>query len=165
MLNGAVTEDSASVIVAQFLYLQSEDDKADINFYINSGGGLVTAGLSIYDTMNLVNCDVATYCHGQAASMGAFLLSGGAKGKRFALPSSRIMIHQPLGGASGQASDIVIQADEIVRLKKFLQTHIAEHTGKKYSTIENDCNRDNYMSAQEALKYGLIDQILPGRKK
>jgi len=160
MLCGPVTEESANVIIAQFLFLQSENSKEDINLYINSPGGLVTAGLGIYDTMNLVKCDVSTTVVGQAASMGAFLLSAGAKGKRFALPNARIMIHQPLGGASGQATDIEIQAKEILRLKDVLSKHLAKHTGKKLATILKDCERDNYMSAEEAMKYGLVDDIM-----
>jgi len=159
-LNGGVNNDSAAVIIAQLLYLQSEDDQQDINLYINSPGGLVTAGYGIYDTMNLVKCDVSTTVVGQAASMGAFLLSAGAKGKRYALPNSRIMIHQPLGGAQGQASDMLIQCEEILRLKKQLNAQIAKHTGQTIKKVEKDTDRDNYMSAEEALKYGLIDKIL-----
>jgi len=162
MLCGPVTEDSANVIIAQLLFLQSENGKEEINFYINSPGGLVTAGLAIYDTMNLIDCDVSTFVIGQAASMGAFLLSAGAKGKRFSLPNSRVMIHQPLGGYSGQVTDIEIHTKEILRLKKLLNTHLAKHTGKKLSVIENDTERDNYMSAEEAMKYGIIDKIIGG---
>ena len=160
MLCGPVTEDSASVIIAQFLFLQSESAKDDIHFYINSPGGLVTAGLAIYDTMNLVKCDVSTTVVGQAASMGAFLLSAGAKGKRLALPSARVMIHQPLGGYSGQATDIEIHTKEILRLKAFLNGCLAKHTGKKVGVIEKDTERDNYMNSEEALKYGIVDKII-----
>ena len=160
MLCGGVTEESANLIIAQLLFLQSEDASKDINFYINSPGGLVTAGLAIYDTMNLVKCDVSTTVVGQAASMGAFLLSAGAKGKRCALPNSRVMIHQPLGGSQGQATDIEIQTKEILRLKDLLNGHLAKHTGKKLASIKKDTERDYYMSAQEALDYGIVDKIV-----
>jgi ATP-dependent Clp protease protease subunit len=160
MLCGGVTEESANLIIAQLLFLQSEDSSKDINFYINSPGGLVTAGLAIYDTMNLVKCDVSTTVVGQAASMGAFLLSAGAKGKRFSLPNSRIMIHQPLGGSQGQATDIEIQTKEILRLKALLNGHLANHTGKKLSDIKRDTGRDYYMSAKESLEYGIVDEIV-----
>ena len=160
MLCGGVTEESANLIIAQLLFLQSEDSSKDINFYINSPGGLVTAGLAIYDTMNLVKCDVSTTVVGQAASMGAFLLSAGAKGKRCALPNSRVMIHQPLGGSQGQATDIEIQTKEILRLKDLLNGHLAKHTGKKLASIKKDTERDYYMSAQEALDYGIVDKIV-----
>jgi ATP-dependent Clp protease protease subunit len=160
MLCGGVTEESANLIIAQLLFLQSEDSSKDINFYINSPGGLVTAGLAIYDTMNLVKCDVSTTVVGQAASMGAFLLSAGAKGKRFSLPNSRVMIHQPLGGSQGQATDIEIQTKEILRLKALLNGHLASHTGKKLSDIKRDTERDYYMSAKESLEYGIVDEIV-----
>jgi len=160
MLCGPVTEESANVIIAQLLFLQSENAKDDINFYINSPGGLVTAGLAIFDTMNLIKCDVSTVVVGQAASMGAFLLSAGAKGKRLALPSSRVMIHQPLGGYSGQVTDIEIHTNEIIRLKKLLNTHLAKNTGKKLATIVKDTDRDNYMSSEEAKAYGIIDKVI-----
>jgi len=159
ILCGQVTEESANLIIAQLLFLQSEDSDKDIDLYINSPGGVVTAGLAIYDTMNLVKCDVSTTVVGQAASMGAFLLSAGAKGKRFALPNSRVMIHQPLGGASGQATDIEIQTNEILRLKKLLNQHLANHTGKKIKEVEKDTERDNYMTASDALAYGIVDAI------
>lgn len=164
-LSGPVTEESANLVVAQFLYLQSVDASSDINFYINSPGGLVTAGFGIYDTMNLLTCDVATTCFGQAASMGAFLLSAGAKGKRRALANARIMIHQPLGGSSGQCTDIQIQAEEIQRLKTNLSKLLAKHCGQKLDKVLRDCERDNYMSAEDAKAYGLIDHIESGRKK
>jgi len=159
ILCGQVTEESANLIIAQLLFLQSEDSDKDINLYINSPGGIVTAGLAIYDTMNLVKCDVSTTVVGQAASMGAFLLSAGAKGKRFALPNSRVMIHQPLGGSSGQATDIEIQTNEILRLKKLLNQHLATHTGKAIKEIEKDTERDNYMTALDAKKYGIVDEV------
>jgi ATP-dependent Clp protease protease subunit len=164
MLCGGVTQESANLIIAQLLFLQSEDNKSDINLYINSPGGLVTAGLAIYDTMNLIDCDVSTTVVGQAASMGAFLLSAGAKGKRYSLPNSTVMIHQPLGGYSGQATDIEIHTAEILRLKKLLNGHLAKHCGQKLATIAKDTERDNYMSAEDALKYGLIDKITGKRK-
>jgi ATP-dependent Clp protease protease subunit len=160
MLAGGVNSDMANVIVAQLLFLQSEDAERDIQLYINSPGGSVTAGLAIYDTMNLITCDVATTVMGQAASMGAFLLGAGAKGKRSALPSATVMIHQPSGGFSGQSDDIQIHAHEILRLKKYLNKEIAIHTGKKVTQVEKDTCRDNYMSAEDALKYGLVDNVL-----
>lgn len=160
LLGGPVDSDVANVIVAQLLYLQSEDDNSDIQFFINSPGGSVTAGLAIYDTMNLVKCDIATTVMGQAASMGAFLLGAGTKGKRSALPSSTIMIHQPSGGFQGQSTDIEIHAAEIVRLRTLLNKQISKHTGKTVKQVEKDCNRDNYMSAEDALAYGLVDKIL-----
>lgn len=150
----------ANLFVAQMLFLQMEDPKKDINLYINSPGGVVTAGMAMYDTMKFMSCDVATYCLGQCASMGAFLLSAGTKGKRYALPHSRIMIHQPLGGAQGQASDIEIQAKEILRMKKELNELLSEHTGQKISKVEKDTDRDNFMSAQEAKDYGLVDHVV-----
>jgi ATP-dependent Clp protease protease subunit len=160
MLSGEVNDAVASSIVAQFLFLEAEDPEKDIYFYINSPGGVVTAGMAIYDTMNYIRPHVATICIGQAASMGAFLLSSGEKGKRYALPHARIMIHQPLGGAQGQATDIAIQAKEILRMKAELNEIIAKNTGQSVETVENDTDRDNFMSAAEALKYGMIDEVL-----
>ena len=160
MLSGEVNDQVASTIVAQMLFLEAEDPEKDIFFYINSPGGVVTAGMSMYDTMNYIKPDVCTICIGQAASMGAFLLSAGAKGKRYSLPHSRIMIHQPLGGAQGQATDIQIQAKEIQRLKDSLNGLLAEHTGKDIKEVEADTERDNFMSAIEAKEYGLIDKVL-----
>jgi ATP-dependent Clp protease protease subunit len=145
------------------LFLESENPDKDISFYINSPGGMVTAGMAIYDTMNFIKCDVSTLCIGQAASMGAFLLSAGAKGKRYALPNSRVMIHQPLGGFSGQASDIEIHAKEILYLKQRLNQLLADHTGQRIETIERDTDRDNFLSAAAAQDYGLIDQVLSRR--
>lgn len=164
---GPVTDETANLIVAQLLFLESENPDKDISLYINSPGGSVTAGMSIFDTMNFIKPDVATLCLGQAASMGAFLLSAGAKGKRFALPNSRVMIHQPLisGGLGGQASDIEIHARELLKLKKQLNEHLARHTGQKLAQIEKDTDRDNFMSAEEAQKYGLIDEVLVHRTK
>lgn len=166
-LVGPVTDESANLVVAQLLFLESENPDKDISLYINSPGGSVTAGMSIYDTMNFIKPDVATLCLGQAASMGAFLLSAGAKGKRMALPNSRVMIHQPLisGGLGGQASDIEIHAKELLKLKRKLNELLALHTGKKLSQIEKDTDRDNFMSAEEAHKYGLVDQVLHHRAK
>lgn len=160
MLSGEVNDAVASTIVAQLLFLEAEDPEKDIYLYINSPGGVVTSGMSIFDTMNYIKPDVSTICIGQAASMGAFLLSAGAKGKRYSLPSSRIMIHQPLGGAQGQATDIAIQAEEILRLKKSLNEMLAKHTGQDVVTIERDTERDNFMSAQQAADYGLIDKVI-----
>jgi ATP-dependent Clp protease protease subunit len=160
MLSGEVNDAVASTIVAQLLFLEAEDPEKDIYLYINSPGGVVTSGMSMFDTMNYIRPDVCTICVGQAASMGAFLLSAGAKGKRFSLPNSRIMIHQPLGGAQGQATDIAIQAEEILRLKKKLNELLADHTGQKIETIEADTERDNFMSAQDACEYGLIDKVI-----
>lgn len=164
-LVGPVNDDSANLVVAQLLFLESENPDKDIFFYINSPGGSVTAGMSIYDTMNFIKPDVSTLCLGQAASMGAFLLSAGAKGKRFALPNSRVMIHQPLisGGLGGQASDIEIHARELLKLKEKLNRLLAKHTGQDLEKVERDTDRDNYMSAEEAQKYGLIDQVLEDR--
>lgn len=159
-LGDPINDRVASIIIAQLLFLESEDPDKDIRLYINSPGGVVTAGLGIYDTMQYVRCDVATYCLGQAASMGAFLLAGGAKGKRFALPNARIMIHQPHGGASGQATDIEIQAREILRLKAKLNEIMARHSGRTVDEILADTDRDNFMGADEAKKYGLIDEVL-----
>ena len=159
-LGEEVTDVSASVIVAQLLFLESEDPGKDIQLYINSPGGSVTAGMAIYDTMNYVKCDVSTTCIGMAASMGAFLLSGGAKGKRFALPNAEIMIHQPSGGAQGQATDIKIVSDHIIKTREKLNTILAANTGKPLDIIAVDTERDNYMSAQEAVAYGLIDSVV-----
>ena len=163
-LVGPVTDESANLVVAQLLFLESENPDKDISFYINSPGGSVTAGMSIYDTMNFIKPDVATLCVGQAASMGACLLSAGAKGKRFALPNSRVMIHQPLGGFRGQASDIEIHAREILYLKERLNQMLADHTGQPMETIERDTDRDNFMSAEAAAAYGLIDKVLTSRQ-
>jgi ATP-dependent Clp protease protease subunit len=162
-LGTEVNDTVANLLVAQMFFLESNDPDKDIHFYINSPGGSVYAGLGIYDIMNFIQCDVATYCIGMAASMGAFLLSAGTKGKRFSLPSARIMIHQPLGGARGQASDIEIQAKEILYLKKRLNEALAKHTGKPLSQIEQDTDRDNYLSAFEAQQYGLIDKVVEKR--
>ncbi len=160
LLGGEVTDDSANSIVAQLLFLQSQDAKKEISMYINSPGGSVTAGLAIYDTMQFISCPVATYCVGQAASMGAVLLTAGAKGKRYALPSSRIMIHQPWGGAEGKASDIEITAREILRLKEVLNGILATHSGKSIDEVSHDTDRDHFMNAEEACKWGLIDKVL-----
>jgi len=160
MLSGEVNDAVASTIVAQFLFLEAEDPEKDIYFYINSPGGVVTAGMAIFDTMNYIRPHVATICIGQAASMGAFLLAAGEKGKRYALPHARIMIHQPLGGAQGQATDIAIQAEEILRMKKELNEILAKQTGQSMKTIEKDTDRDNFMSAKEAKDYGMIDKVL-----
>ena len=160
MLSGEVNDAVASSIVAQMLFLEAQDPDKDIYFYINSPGGVVTAGLSMYDTMNYIKPDIVTICIGQAASMGAFLLSSGTKGKRYALPHTRIMIHQPSGGAQGQSTDIQIQAQEIQRLKDMLNEIMAKNCGKKPKQLEKDTERDNFMSAKEALEYGLIDKIL-----
>ncbi len=160
MLSGPIDDAVASSIVAQMLFLEAEDPDKDIYLYINSPGGVITSGFSIYDTMNYIKPDIVTICIGQAASMGAFLLATGAAGKRYALPSSRIMIHQPLGGAQGQATDIEIQAKEILRLKKYLNKILSERTGKTVRTIEKDTERDFFMSADEAKEYGLIDEVL-----
>ncbi|SEW41831.1 ATP-dependent Clp endopeptidase proteolytic subunit ClpP [[Clostridium] fimetarium] len=162
-LGEEVSDISASVIVAQLLFLESEDPGKDIHLYINSPGGSVTAGMAIYDTMNYVKCDVSTMCIGMAASMGAFLLSGGAKGKRFALPNAEIMIHQPSGGAQGQATDIKIVADHIIKTRAKLNRILAENTGKPLEIIEVDTERDNYMDAQQALEYGLVDSVVDKR--
>ncbi len=159
-LGTAINDQVASLVIAQLLYLESEDPDKDIRLYINSPGGVVTSGLGIYDTMQYVRPDVATYCLGQAASMGAFLLAGGAPGKRFALPNARIMIHQPHGGAQGQATDIEIQAREILRLKEKLNQIMAKHSGRTVDEILADTDRDNFMEADEAKKYGLVDEVL-----
>ena len=158
-----VNDATASLVVAQLLFLEAKDPDKDINLYINSPGGSVSAGLAIYDTMNFIKCDVSTTCIGMAASMGAFLLSSGAKGKRYALPNSEIMIHQPLGGAKGQASDIKIHAEHILKTRDKLNKILAENTGKALSDIENDTERDNFMSAYEAYEYGLIDKVIDKR--
>ena len=160
MLSGEIDDAVASSIVAQLLFLEAEDPDKDIYLYINSPGGVVTSGFSIYDTMNYINPDVSTICIGQAASMGAFLLSCGAKGKRYALPNSRIMIHQPLGGAQGQATDIEIQAKEILRMKEILNNILSQNSGKDLAQVEKDTDRDFFMSAEDAVQYGLIDQVL-----
>ena len=162
-LSDAVNDATASLVVAQMLFLEAQDPDKDICFYINSPGGSVTAGMAIYDTMNFIKCDVSTICIGMAASMGAFLLSSGTKGKRFALPNSEIMIHQPLGGARGQATDIKIQADLILRTRERLNRILASNTGKSIDEIARDTERDNYMTAEEALSYGLVDKILDKR--
>ena len=159
-LGEEVSDVSASLIVAQLLFLEAEDPTKDINLYINSPGGSVTAGMAIYDTMNYIKCDVSTVCMGMAASMGAFLLSGGAKGKRFALPNAEVMIHQPSGGAKGQATEIRIVAENILKIKKRLNEIMAANTGQPYEVIERDTERDNYMTADEAKAYELIDNIL-----
>ena len=162
---GTPVEDTmASLVIAQLLFLEAEDSEKDIYLYINSPGGIITSGMGIYDTMQYIKPDVATICLGQAASMGAFLLAGGSKGKRSALPNSRIMIHQPMGGAEGQATDIKIQAEEIVRIKKQLNTILSKNTGQTIKKIEADTDRDNYLSASEAKSYGLIDTVLTKRK-
>lgn len=160
-----VNDATASVIVAQLLFLESEDPSKDINLYINSPGGSVSAGFAIYDTMQYIKCDVSTICIGMAASMGAFLLAGGAKGKRLALPNSEIMIHQPSGGARGQETEIRIAAENILKTRKKLNQILAENTGKPYDDIERDTERDNYMTAAEALEYGLIDKVVENRDK
>jgi ATP-dependent Clp protease protease subunit len=160
MLSGEVNDQVASTIVAQLLFLEAQDPDKDIYFYINSPGGVITSGLSMYDTMNYIKPDIVTICMGQAASMGAFLLSSGAKGKRYALPNARIMIHQPSGGAQGQSTDIQIQAEEIQRLKDNLNEIMAENCGKKAKQLEKDTERDNFMSSAQAVEYGLIDKIL-----
>ena len=162
-LGEEVNETTASLVVAQLLFLESEDPGKDIHLYINSPGGMVTAGLAIYDTMQYIKCDVSTICIGMAASMGAFLLAGGAKGKRLALPNAEIMIHQPSGGAKGQATEIQIAAENILKTKKKLNKFLAANTGKPYETIAADTERDNYMSAQEAAEYGLIDSVITNR--
>ena len=160
ILGSPIDDNVASVVVAQLLFLQAQDAQKDISIYINSPGGVVTAGLAIYDTMQFISCDVATYCIGQAASMAAVLLAAGTKGKRFALPNSRIMIHQPLGGAEGQATDISIQAQEILRIKANLNSMLASHCGRSVEDVTRDTDRDNFMSAEEAKAYGLIDDVL-----
>ncbi len=161
---GPVDDNVSSVVIAQLLFLQSEDSKKDISLYINSPGGSVTAGLAIYDTLQYIECEINTYCLGQAASMGSVLLAAGSPGKRRALPNARIMIHQPWGGAQGQASDISIQAKEILRLRDRLNQILAFHTGKTVEAIEKDTDRDNFFSAEEAKNYGLIDEVMTSRK-
>lgn len=163
ILNEEVNSASAGVIVAQLLFLEGQDPEKDISLYINSPGGVITDGMAIYDTMQYIKCDVSTICLGMAASMGSFLLAAGAKGKRFALPNSEIMIHQPSGGAQGQATDISIHANHILRVKKRLNTILSERTGQPLETIERDTERDNFMTAQEALEYGLIDKVIEHR--
>lgn len=163
MLSDQVNDATASVIVAQLLYLESQDNEKDISLYINSPGGSITSGMAIYDTMNYIKCDVSTICIGMAASMGAFLLSCGAKGKRFALPNSEIMIHQPLGGTQGQATDIKIHADRIIKTRQTLNEILSKNTGQPLDVIERDTERDNFMSAEEAMKYGLIDKVITSR--
>lgn len=163
-VSGEITDESANLTIAQLIFLEAKDPTKDIMMYINSPGGSVSAGFAIYDTMNYIKCDVSTLCVGMAASMGAFLLSSGQKGKRYALPNSEIMIHQPLGGFQGQASDIAIHAEHIQKTKKRLNKILSENTGKDIETIEKDTDRDNYMSAKEALNYGLIDKIFDKRK-
>ena len=163
-LGEEVNDVTASLVVAQMLFLESEDPGKDINLYINSPGGSVTAGMAIYDTMNFIKCDVSTICIGMAASMGAFLLSSGAKGKRLILPNAEVMIHQPSGGARGQATDIKIVADNILKTKKKLNEILAANTGKPIDVIEIDTERDNYMTAQEAVEYGLVDSIITSRQ-
>ena len=159
ILNGEINDQTSNIVVAQLLYLDSESNE-DIELYINSPGGSITSGMAIYDTMNLIKADVSTICLGEAASMGSFLLSSGAKGKRLALPSARIMIHQPLGGAQGQATDIEIEAKEILRMKKELTTILAENSGQDLEKVQKDCERDYYMSAAQAVEYGLIDKVI-----
>ncbi len=163
MLTEEVNNVTASLIVAQLLYLEGQDSSKDISLYINSPGGSVTDGMAIYDTMQYIKCDVSTICMGMAASMGAFLLAAGTKGKRFALPNSDIMIHQPSGGAQGQATDIMIHADHIIQTKKKLNTILAEKTGQPFEVIARDTERDNFMTAQQALEYGLIDKVITQR--
>ena len=162
-ITGEINDAVANTVVAELLYLEAKDSTNDIDIYINTPGGSFTSGLAIYDTMNFIKCDVSTICIGMAASMAAFLLSSGTKGKRYALPSSEIMIHQPLGGAQGQASDIKIQAEHILALKKKLNSVLAANTGKPVEQIENDTDRDNYLTAEDALNYGLIDKIFYNR--
>lgn len=162
-LGEEVTDQSASLIIAQLLFLESEDPNKDIHFYINSPGGSVSAGLAIYDTMKYIKCDVSTFCMGMAASMGAFLLAGGTKGKRYALPNSEVMIHQPSGGARGQASDIKIVAERILYTRERLNKILSENTGQPLEVIENDTERDRYMSAHEAVEYGIIDKVIEHR--
>lgn len=164
MLSGEINDAVASTVVAQLLFLEAEDPQKDIYLYINSPGGVITSGMSIFDTMNYIRCDVNTICIGQAASMGAFLLSSGVKGKRYSLPHSRIMIHQPLGGAQGQATDIAIQAEEILKIRDILNSLIAKQTGKSVKTIAKDVERDNFMSAKDAKAYGLIDEVITKSK-
>ena len=163
-LGGEVTDDEANLIVAQFLFLEAEDPDKDISLYINSPGGSVTAGMAIYDTMQYIKCDVSTICIGMAASMGAFLLAAGAKGKRKALPNAEIMIHQPSGGARGQTTDIQIHAERMIAIKKSLNKILSDRTGQPLEKVTNDTERDNFMTAEQALAYGLVDQIIPPRR-
>jgi len=163
-LGTTIDDNVANVVIAQLLFLQSEDPEKDISIYINSPGGVVTAGLAIYDTMQFLKCDITTYCVGQAASMGAVLLAAGTKGKRFSLPNARIMIHQPLGGAQGQATDINIQAQEIMRIKQILNGILANHSSRSIDDLEKDTDRDNFMSATEAVEYGLVDEVVEHAK-
>jgi len=163
-LGTGIDDNVANLIIAQLLFLQSDDPEKDISLYINSPGGVVTAGLAIYDTMQFLKCDITTYCVGQAASMGAVLLAAGAPGKRFALPNARIMIHQPLGGAQGQATDINIQAQEIMRIKQILNGILANHSGRSIEDLEKDTDRDNFMSAAQAAEYGLVDEVIAHAK-
>ena len=163
VLSDEVNDATASVVVAQLLYLEGQDPEKDISLYINSPGGSVTAGMAIYDTMQYIKCDVSTICMGMAASMGAFLLSSGAKGKRFALPNSEIMIHQPLGGAQGQATEIKIVDDHIIKIRERLNRILAENTGRPIEEIARDTERDNYLTAQEAMEYGLVDKVIAKR--
>ena len=163
-LGGEIDDDTANLVVAQMLFLEMEDPDQDIMLYINSPGGSTSAGMAIYDTMHYVKCEVSTVCVGMAASMGAFLLAAGAKGKRKALPNAEIMIHQPLGGARGQATDIAIQAEQIMRIKRKMNELLSKHTGQTIKTIEKDVERDHYMTAEETLKYGLIDEIIAPRR-
>ena len=165
MLNDEVNNTTASLVVAQLLYLEGQDPDKDISLYINSPGDVITAGMAIYDTMQYIKCDVSTICMGMAASMGAFLLAAGAKGKRYALPNAEIMIHQPSGGAQGQATDIQIQAERILQMKKSLNTILAERTGQPYEVICKDTERDNFMTAQQAMEYGLIDKVIATKSK
>lgn len=165
MLNDEVNNTTASLVVAQLLYLEGQDPDKDISLYINSPGGVITAGMAIYDTMQYIKCDVSTICMGMAASMGAFLLAAGAKGKRYALPNAEIMIHQPSGGAQGQATDIQIQAERILQTKNSLNTILAERTGQPYEVICKDTERDNFMTAQQAMEYGLIDKVIATKSK
>jgi len=164
-LGTPVDDGIANVIIAQLLFLQMSDPKKDVHFYINSPGGSVTAGLAIYDTMQFMTCDINTYCIGQAASMGAVLLCAGTKGKRFALPNANIMIHQVLGGAEGQASDVEIRVKYMLKLKQRLNTILSNHTGQTYDTVEKACDRDNFMSSEEAKKFGLVDNVMASRKE
>ncbi len=164
-IDGEINDATADLVVAQILFLESENSEKDISIYINSPGGSVTAGLAIYDTMQYVKCPIQTICLGQAASMGAFLLAGGTKGKRYTLPSARVMIHQPWGGVEGQESDIAIHAKEILRLKKLTIEHFAEQTGKSFDEVAKDMERDFFMSAEEALAYGIVDKVMDKRKK
>lgn len=162
-LGEEITDVTSSLVVAQLLFLESEDSNKDINLYINSPGGNVAAGMAIYDTMNYIKCDVSTICVGMAASMGAFLLAGGAKGKRYALPNSEIMIHQPLGGTHGQATDMEIDVRHMLRIKENLIEILAENTGRSYDDVYADCERNNWMSAQEAVEYGIVDKVIENR--